>query len=187
MDARAAITIRASADDLYRRWRDFESLPSFMYHLESVVVGDGGRSHWVAKAPADTRVEWDAEMTEDVPGQRIAWRSVEGSSVENAGTVELRPAPGDRGTEVLVPLTYSPPGGALGALVAKIFGEEPAQQISDDLRRFKQLVETGEVARSDGAPWGPASGGKALRQQAGQPPTEVDLREAAAEEQGVRG
>ena len=185
MDARSAITIRASAEDLYRRWRDFESLPSFMFHLDSVTVGSGDRSHWVAKAPAGSTVEWDAVIIEDVAGKLIAWRSVEGSSVENAGTLELRPAPGDRGTEVLVSLTYSPPGGALGALVAKIFGEEPAQQISDDLRRFKQLVETGEVARSDGAPWGPATG-NALAQRPAQPATEVDLRDAADEEQGVR-
>jgi uncharacterized membrane protein len=185
MEASSAITIRASADDLYEQWRDFERLPSFMYHLESVTVGASGRSHWVAKAPAGSEVEWDAEVTEDVPGQRIAWRSVEGSTVENAGSVELRPAPGDRGTEVHVSLTYSPPGGAVGALVARVFGEEPGQQISDDLRRFKQLIETGEIARSDGAPWGAVSG-KAAKQEAGQPPTPVDLREVADEEQGVR-
>jgi uncharacterized membrane protein len=147
MEASSAITIRASAEDLYKRWREFEDLPSFMFHLDSVTVGEDGRSHWVAKGPGDTKVEWNAEVTEDVPGRRIAWRSVEGSAVENAGTVELRPAPGGRGTELRVSLTYSPPGGALGALVAKVFGEEPAQQVSDDLRRFKQLVET---ARSPG-------------------------------------
>jgi uncharacterized membrane protein len=185
MEARSAITIRASADDLYQRWRDFERLPTFMYHLEAVTVAAGGRSHWVAKAPADSKVEWDAEMTEDVPGQRIAWRSVEGSSVENAGTFELRPAPGGRGTEVHVSLTYSPPGGALGALIARVFGEEPAQQISDDLRRFKQLIETGEIARSDGAPWGAVSN-NARKQEAGQPPSDIDIRQGVAEEQGVR-
>lgn len=154
MRGRAAITIKAPPEDLYARWRDFEGLPEFMYHLVSVDDRGGGKSHWVAKAPAGTIVEWDAEILDDVPGQRIAWRSVEGSSVDNSGVVRFQPAPRDQGTEVHVELEYSPPGGALGALVAKLFGEEPNQQVSDDLRRFKQLVETGEVARSDGSPMG---------------------------------
>jgi uncharacterized membrane protein len=185
MEARSAITIKASPDALYGEWRDFTRFPTFMYHLESVTVGASGRSHWVAKAPAGTTVEWDAEVTDEVPGERIAWRSVEGSTVENAGTVEFRPAPGARGTEVHVSLTYSPPGGAVGALVAKVFGEEPAQQLSDDLRRFKQIVETGEIARSDGALWGAVTKNVA-KQDAAQPPTEVDVRDAVEEEQGVR-
>lgn len=154
MDGRTAITINAPADDLYRRWRDFEQLPTFMYHLESVTTTGGGRSHWVAKAPAGTTVEWDAEIVEDVPGRRIAWRSLEGASVENSGSVRFERAPGDQGTEVYVEVDYSPPGGALGTAVAKLFGEEPNQQIGDELRRFKQIVETGEIARSDGAPLG---------------------------------
>ena len=99
-------------------------------------------------------VEWDAEITEDVPGERISWRSLEGAKVENAGTVRFVPAPGEQGTEVHVELRYDVPGGAVGSLVAKLFGEEPALQIKDDLRRFKQIVETGEIARSDGSPEG---------------------------------
>jgi uncharacterized membrane protein len=154
MEARTAITINASPDELYARWHDFEQLPTFMYHLESVSTTADGRSHWVAKAPAGTSVEWDAEITDDAPGQRIAWRSLEGATVENSGSIRFQPAPGGQGTEVYVELTYSPPAGALGAAVAKLFGEEPDQQISDDLRRFKQLVETGEIARSEGAPLG---------------------------------
>jgi uncharacterized membrane protein len=154
MEGRTAITVNASPEDLYARWHDFESLPTFMYHLESVRSAGEGRSHWVAKAPAGTTVEWDAEVTEDVPGKTIAWRSVDGASVENSGSVRFEPAPGGRGTEIHVVVRYSPPGGALGSIVAKLFGEEPNQQISDDLRRFKQIVETGEIARSDGSPLG---------------------------------
>ena len=154
MDARSAITINAPPGEVYARWRDLERLPSFMDHLESVRETGAGRSHWVAHAPAGRTVEWDAEVIDDVPGERLAWRSLEGSSVQSSGSVRFRPAPRDQGTEVFVELSYSPPGGALGALVAKLFGEEPNQQISDDLRRFKQIVETGEIARSDGSPLG---------------------------------
>ncbi len=154
MEGHSVITINASPQDVYTRWRDFERLPEFMYHLESVRTTGGGRSHWVAKGPAGTTVEWDAEVIEDVPGERIAWRSVEGASVENSGSVEFRPAPAGQGTEVRVEVDYSPPGGAIGTVIAKLFGEEPNQQIGDDLRRFKQFVESGEVARSDGSPLG---------------------------------
>jgi uncharacterized membrane protein len=154
MKGRTAITINKPPQEVYARWRDFERLPTFMYHLESVRTVDARRSHWVARAPAGSTVEWDAEITEEVPGERIAWRSVGDSSVQTSGSVRLAPAPGGRGTEVHVELDYSPPGGALGATVAKLFGEEPNQQIGDDLRRFKQLLETGEIARSDGSPLG---------------------------------
>jgi uncharacterized membrane protein len=152
--ASAAITVNRPPDEVYRLWRDVESLPRFMAHLESVRAEPGGRSHWVAKAPAGTTVEWDAEVTEDVPDQVLAWRSLDGADVPNAGTVRLAPAPGGRGTEVRVELEYRPPGGALGAGAARLFGEEPVQQLKDDLRRFKQVVETGEVVRSDGSPDG---------------------------------
>ena len=154
VEARSAITVNASPEDAYAGWRDFEALPAFMYHLESVEVTADGCSRWVAKAPLGTTVEWDAEIVEDVPGERIAWRAADGSPVENAGTVRFRPAPGKRGTEIHVELRYAPPLGALGAVVAKLFGEEPNQQLADDLRRFKQLLETGEVARSEGSPLG---------------------------------
>ena len=154
VEARSAITVNASPDAAYAAWRDFEALPAFMYHLKSVQVTADGCSRWVAKAPLGTTVEWDAEIAEDVPGERIAWRSAEGASVENAGTVRFRPAPGGRGTEIHVELRYEPPLGAVGAVVAKLFGEEPNQQLADDLRRFKQLLETGEIARSEGSPLG---------------------------------
>jgi uncharacterized membrane protein len=143
------VTVNRPPDELYRFWRDFENLPRFMSHLESVRITGERRSHWVAKAPAGTTVEWDAEITKDVPDQLIAWRSVEGSDVENSGVVRFDRAPGGRGTEVRVELFYDPPAGLIGAGVAKLFGEEPGQQIKGDLRRFKQVMETGEVIHSD--------------------------------------
>jgi len=135
-------------------WHDLERLPTFMAHLEKVTVHGDGRSHWVASGPAGTSVEWDAQVTEDVPAERMSWRSTDGASVPNAGTVRWVRAPGGRGTEVRVELSYEPPAGAAGAAVAKLFGEEPNQQLRDDLRRFKQLLETGEIARSDSTPEG---------------------------------
>lgn len=154
MEARSAITVNAPSPAVYAAWRDFERLPAFMYHLESVTTTIDRRSHWVVKGPAGTTVEWDAEIVEDVPGERIAWRSISGAAVDNSGVVRFTPAPRNQGTEVHVELEYSPPGRALGAFILKLFGEEPNQQIADDLRRFKQIVETGEVARSDAMPDG---------------------------------
>ena len=157
MEGRSAITINASPDEVYARFRQLERLPEFMYHLKSVQVTGEGRSHWVAKGPAGTTVEWDADVVDDVPGKRIAWQSVDDSSVESSGSVVFLPAPGAQGTEVRVVVPYQPPGGALGTLgkvVATLFGEEPNQQLADDLRRLKQLIETGEIARSEGSPSG---------------------------------
>jgi uncharacterized membrane protein len=148
-----SLVINRAPEELYQYWHDFENLPRFMKHLESVRVTGEGRSHWVAKAPAGTTVEWDAEVTEDRPNELIAWRSLEGSQVENSGSVRFEPAPGNRGTIVKVEINYTPPGGALGALVAKLFGEEPGQQAQESLRSFKQLMETGEVVISDGTVW----------------------------------
>ena len=184
MEGRTAITINASPDAVYAAWRDFEQLPRFMYHLESVTTTDERRSHWVAKAPVGTTVEWDAEITDDVPGERIAWRSLEGASVENSGSIRFAPAPGGQGTEVYVEVNYSPPGGKLGSAVAKLFGEEPNQQITDDLRRFKQIVETGEIARSDGSPLGSRTQNQ-LHQQDANPPEAGNVPADAASE-GVR-
>jgi uncharacterized membrane protein len=173
MEAKSAITVNAAPERVYEAWHDFEHLPTFMGHLESVTMTGGGRSHWVAKGPAETTAEWDAQTVDDEPGRRIAWRSTEGSSIENAGSVRFEPAPGGQGTEVHVELTYSLPGGALVAAFAKLFGEEPNQQIKDDLRRFKQLIETGEIARSETTPQGTSPTGRnPLAQQSAQP---VDL------------
>jgi uncharacterized membrane protein len=144
-----SITVGKPVGEVYAFWRDFENLPRFMRHLESVTVIDERRSHWVAKAPAKQSVEWDAEMTADRPKELIAWRSLEGSQVYNAGTVRFQPAPGGRGTEVRVELEYDPPFGKLGAKVASLFREEPGQQVMDDLRHFKQVMEIGEIVFSD--------------------------------------
>ncbi|HEX8557666.1 MAG TPA: SRPBCC family protein [Pyrinomonadaceae bacterium] len=144
-----SIIVNASPDEVYQFWRDFENLPRFMRYLESVKVTGEGRSHWVAQAPGGT-VEWDAEITEDRPNQLIAWRSLEGADVENSGAVRFEQATGGRGTVVHVELDYSPPGGAAGALVAKLLGNDPEGQIQVDLRRFKQVIELGEIVISDG-------------------------------------
>ena len=142
------ITIRRSPDEVYSFWRGYENLPRFMSHLESVITRDG-RSFWRAKAPLGTNVEWEAETVVDQPGEQIAWRSVGRSDIAHEGNVTFRPAPGGRGTEVRVELCYRAPGGRAGKLIAKLFGEEPGQQIAGDLRRLKQVLETGEVMHSD--------------------------------------
>lgn len=144
-----SVTINKSPSELYSFWHDFENLPKFMQHLESVKVSGDKRSHWKAKAPAGTTVEWDAEVTSDVENERIGWKSIEGSDVPNSGVVQFLPT-SDRGTEVKVDLTYEPPVGKVGALLAKLFGEEPEQQVGDDLRRFKQLMESGEIISVEG-------------------------------------
>ena len=143
------VTINKPADELYRYWHDFENLPTFMKHLKSVKVNDKKRSHWVANAPLGNSVEWDAEILEDRENEFISWASVEGADVDNSGFVRFKEV-SDRGTEVKVVLEYNPPGGALGATVAKLFGEEPKQQIGDELGRFKMLMEAGEIATTEG-------------------------------------
>ena len=144
-----AVTIKRPRSDVYGFWHNFENLPRFMAHLESVEVVDERRSHWKAKAPSGSTVEWDAEIVEERPNELIVWRSLPDSGVPNSGSVRFKDAPGDRGTEVLVELRYQPPGGKLSALIAKLFGEEPEQQVKGDLRRFKQVMEVGEIVHSD--------------------------------------
>jgi uncharacterized membrane protein len=144
-----AITINRPRDEVYRFWRNLENLPRFMEHLESVRVLDERRSHWKARAPVGSSVEWDAETIEDRPNELIAWHSLPESDVPNSGSVRFRDAPGNRGTEVVVELKYQPPGGRLAVFIAKLFGEEPHQQVKGDLRRLKQVMEIGEVVHSD--------------------------------------
>jgi uncharacterized membrane protein len=167
-DLRAAVTVWRLADDVYSFWRDFTNLPTFMHHLQSVTVYDTGRSHWVANAPIGESVEWDAEITRDEPNRRIAWKSLPGTAVDNRGSVEFTPTPDKRGTEVRVTLTYKMPAGAVGKAVSTLLGESPEQQVNDDLRRFKQLLEAGEVLRSNGSPEGTASK-RQMHQQPAQP------------------
>ncbi len=139
------IVLNRPRSEVYRFWRDLENLPRFMDHLESVTVLDEERSHWVAKAPAGTRVEWDAVIHNEIPNELIAWRSLEGSEVNNAGSVHFSPTEnGD--TEVRVVLRYDPPAGRMGAAVAWLFGEEPSRQVAEDLRRLKQVVEATDPA-----------------------------------------
>ncbi|MEQ4305870.1 SRPBCC family protein [Plantactinospora sp. B6F1] len=164
--ASATVTVNRPADEVYRFWRDFENLPRFMYHLESVRSDGDGRSHWTVRGPGGRRVGWDAELVEENLSETIAWRSVRGARVPNAGRVRFARAAGGRGTEVRVDLVYAPPGGAVGRAVAQLFGEEPGQQIRDDLRRFKQVIETGEVVRSDGSPNGLATPQQVLQKPA---------------------
>ena len=152
-----SITIHCPPEELYRYWRDFQNLPRFMKHLESVQVIGEGRSHWIAKAPGGMTVEWDAEIAEDRPNELIEWRTLEGSDVNHSGSVRFKHAPGGRGTVMKVEMHYSAPGGSLGTAIATLFGQEPGQQIQDDMRRFKQLMETGEVVTTEGQPAGRAS------------------------------
>lgn len=143
-----------SPEELYRFWHNFENLPTFMKHLKSVTVLSDTRSHWVANAPLGNSVEWDAEIITDQENQLITWASVDGADVDNSGFVRFKSTSSGRGTEVKVVIEYSPPGGVLTAALAKVFGEEPEQQIGDDLRRFKMLMETGEIATTEGQPTG---------------------------------
>jgi len=143
-----AITINRPAEEIYELWRFFDNLPNLMSHLQEVRT-EGNRSHWVAKAPIGT-VEWDAEIVNDVPNRLIAWRSLEGSQVATAGSVQFTPLGEDRGTEIMVELKYDPPGGKLGSWLAWLFGEEPDLQIRHDLRRFKQILEAGEEPTVEG-------------------------------------
>jgi uncharacterized membrane protein len=168
---RYSITVNRPAEELYNFWHNFENLPEFMSHLESVRKLDDRRSHWKARGPAGTTVEWDAEITEDRPNELIAWRSLPGADVDNCGSVRFVKAPGNRGTEVHVELTYHPPGGPIGAATAWLFGEEPRQQVGDDLYHFKQLMETGEVVLSEGT-----FDGSRFVQRPAQPPPSVSRR-----------
>lgn len=147
-------------EELYRYWRQFENLPRIMSHLKSVTVLDERRSHWVAEAPrlAGGRVEWDAEIVEDQPNERIAWRSLPGADVDNAGHVRFAKAPGDRGTIVHVSVSYLPPAGRVGDWAAWLLGESGEQQIREDLRQFKRVFECGEAATTEGQPQGTCTG-----------------------------
>ena len=151
------VTINSTPDELYHFWKNLENLPLFMEHLESVSEVSDRASHWVAKAPAGTSVEWDAEIVDDQPDRSIGWRTLPDSQVTHEGMVSFEPASGGRGTIVRVEMLYVPPAGKVGVWIARMFGEEPALQVADDLRRLKQLLETGEVATTLGQPSGKRS------------------------------
>src|ERR1700712_144199 len=140
-----SVTISKPAAELFAYFRNFANLPTFMENVERIDVLDNRRSHWVVKAPGDKLVEWDARITEERDGELIAWTSEEGADVANSGRIEFTEA-GAPGTVVPATIAYDPPGGVIGKLIAKMFQREPAIQARRDLRRFKQLMETGEVA-----------------------------------------
>lgn len=148
-----AVTINRPASELYQFWKNFENFPQLMKHLESVTQSGDNTWHWKAKAPLGMTVEWDAHLTSDVENERIGWESLERADIPNSGVVEFRPVM-DRGTVVKVALTYDAPGGKLGEWLAWALGEEPSTQVADDLRRFKMLMETGEIITVEGQPSG---------------------------------
>jgi uncharacterized membrane protein len=147
-----AVTINRPLAEVYRFWRNFENLPQFMEHLERVSLRDVGISHWIARGPAGISVEWDARIINEIDNKLIAWQSIEGSTIATAGSVTFDDT--EHGTRVRVKLQYNPPAGRLGAAIARLFGEEPAIQIREDMRRFKQLLETGEIPTIIGQPTG---------------------------------
>lgn len=149
-----SVTVNRSPEELYRFWRNFENLPRFMNNLDSVVVTDAQHSHWKVKGPAGSTIEWDAEIYNKKENELISWRTLEGADVVNAGTVRFEQAPNGRGTYVRVSLNYNAPAGRISALIAKLFGQEPGQMIEEDLRRFKQVMEAGELATVEGQPSG---------------------------------
>jgi uncharacterized membrane protein len=146
--------------DLYEYWRDFTHMPEIMPYLERVTVLDSDRSHWVAKVAGGQSVEWNARLTEDDPGRAISWESEPGADMTSSGSVRFSPAPADKGTEVVVEMGYDPPGGKLGDIVSKLFGENPAQVVTEGLRCFKRRMETGEIPTIEGQPRGTCGKGR---------------------------
>ena len=149
---RKSFTVNRPPEECFQFWRRLENLPRFMTHLKSVQEFDARRSHWEAKSPTGGTVGWDAEILNERPNELIAWKSVGDSDVENAGSVRFRPAPGDRGTEITVELSYEPPAGRLGSAIAWLLGENPEFQVREDLRHFKQVLEAGEIPTTEGQP-----------------------------------
>ncbi len=155
VDVNQIFTINRPPQELYEFWKHFENLPRIMEHLESAERLNDDSYRFKACGPAGSTIEWEAEITEQVPNELIAWRSIEGSDIANRGSVRFRPAPEGRGTEVEVRMQYAPTGGKLANTVAKLFGKDPEREIREGLRRFKQLMEAGEIATTDGQPTGP--------------------------------
>ena len=174
MKLTASTTVGKSPQEVYDYWRRLDNLPEFMAHVDEVAVQSDSHSHWRVSAPFGKTVEWDAEIVDDEPGRLLSWRSVEGADIANAGAVRFVTAPKDQGTEVHVSISYDVPGGKLGEALARWAGEDPHQQLDDDLRRFKQVMETGEVVRSEGAPWGKRAR-QEFPQHAAAPLTEQEL------------
>jgi uncharacterized membrane protein len=150
-----AVTINCPREEVYRFARDLENIAELAEHVNSVhVAGNGNRSHWTAKGPGEKRFELNAQIINEKENERIAWRSLDGSDVPNAGSVHFKDAAGGRGTEVHVEILYSPPGGTLGALVSRLSGGDPTDQVRRDLRRLKSRLEAGVLAETEGQPAG---------------------------------
>jgi uncharacterized membrane protein len=172
--AKGSCIVNSTPEEVYQFWRNFENLPRFMRHVDSVTELGDGRSHWKVKGPAGMEVEWDATLVADVPNEVITWRTLENADVDHAGAVRFERAAGGRGTIVKVNIEYMPVGGVIGATVAKLFGEEPEQQLDDDLRRFKQVMEVGEVVVSEATLLGTGY----MQQRAAQPAGTQELEDA---------
>jgi uncharacterized membrane protein len=158
---RESIRLECPVDEVYRFWSRLENLPTFMKNLAAVTDLGGGRSHWVARGPGGLRIEWDAEIINEIQNKVLAWKSLPGGDVVSAGSVTFEPARGnDSGTQLTVALQYRPPAGTFGRLVAAAFGSEPSQTIREDLRRLKQLLEAGEIAKAAAAAGTPAGAGR---------------------------
>ena len=153
--ATAVFRVNATSNEAYRLWHNFENLPRFMAHLAAVRVLDDRRSEWTAKGPLDSCVRWSAEITEDKPNRRIAWRSLPGSQLETSGWVEFRDDPQGRGSTVRAQVEYSNPVGALGIGLLTAMGKNPNFVVKEDLRRFKALLEAGETPTTVGQTHGP--------------------------------
>lgn len=172
---RTAVLVNKPAQELYQWWRRFENLPQIMSHLESVTTQAGRTgevTHWVAKLPSlgGKRVEWDAELTTDEPGRRVAWRSLPGAQVPNQGEVRFERALGDRGTSVIVHIDFDPPGGRLSHWLASVMGDNPKRFVREDIRNFKRLMELGELPTIEGQPHGTCTGqGKRASETAWRP------------------
>jgi uncharacterized membrane protein len=151
---RRSLNINRSPQACYRFWRDFENFPSFMQHVDEVSLLDATRSRWRVHAPFGHPVEWNTEIVSDVPSQQLSWRTLPDAEIEHAGVVRFAPGIGGRGTRIEIDLSYLAPPGKTGALLEKLFGEDPSEQVDQDLRRFKQLIEAGEIATTTGQPTG---------------------------------
>jgi len=152
-----SMIVNRSPQECYEYWRDAKNLSRFMRRIESVQQTGEKRSHWIARGPGGIRMEWDTEITEEKPGEHIAWRSLEGSELDTSGSVSFGSAPGGRGTLVRLIMRYTPPAGAVGKLYAKVLGSDPSSEVRESLRRFKSLLETGEIPTTDGQPSGERS------------------------------
>jgi len=151
--ANASVVVQQSREEMFQFWRKLENLPRVMRHLVSVKTSGGKYSHWVAKGPADREIEWDAEIINEIPNELIGWKSMPGSDVDCAGSVQFSDAPGG-GSEIRVELQYNPPAGLVGAYVARLLGREPEQEMQEDLRRFKRIMEGGDLSPAADRPRG---------------------------------